>query len=109
MTIIEIKQLIESLGLPCTYHSFPDKEAPDLPYIVWYFTESSNFSADDKVYVRIEQLNIELYTRVKDFDAEKNIETVLETYNFYWDKLETYIDSEHMYEVLYQTEVYINE
>lgn len=109
MTVVEIKELIESLGLPCTYYSYPEGKAPDLPYIVWYFPNSSNFSADDKVYANIEQLNIELYTMNKDFSTEKRIEGILDDENFYWDKLETYIDSEHMYQVLYQTEVFINE
>lgn len=108
MTPIEIKELIQSIGLPCTYYSYPVKEAPPLPYVIWYFPNSSNFSADDRVYQRIDALNIELYTKNKEFELEARVEAVLDAACMNWDKIETYIDDEHMYQVLYQLEVYIN-
>ena len=107
MTVKEVKELIESIGLPCTYYSYPEDHAPDLPFIVWYFPNSANFGADDTVYQQIEVLSIELYTENKDFLIESQIEEVLVNLGI-WDKYETYIDDEHMYQVLYQTQVYIN-
>lgn len=108
MTVIEIKELIESIGLPCTYYSYPVGEAPPLPYVVWYFPNSANFSADDRVYQRIDALNIELYTENKDFELEARVEAVLDAAGMYWDKVEAYITDEHMYQVLYQMEEFIN-
>lgn len=108
MKATEVKAMIESMGLPCTYYSYPVGKAPSLPFIVWYFPNSSNFSADDEVYANIEALNIELYTENKDFNTEKVVEDVLDANNEFWEKSESYINDEHMYEVLYELEVLIN-
>lgn len=108
MTFEEVAEMIEGMGFPYAYMSFPIGQAPDLPYIVFYYPSSSNMAADDKVYQRVDSLNIELYTPVKSFEDEAAVEAVLDSNNLVWDKTETYIDSEHMYEVLYQTEIVIN-
>lgn len=108
MTLEEIKRLIESIGLPFTYYSFPEKEAPALPYVLFYFPNSGNFGADDRVYQKISALNIELYTKEKSFLLEDQVEAILDNANLYWEKSESFLSSENMYEVLYQTEVIIN-
>ena len=56
-------------------------------------------------YAVIDAMNIELYTDEKDHELEKRIEEIFKNYNVSWEKEETYIDSEQMYEVLYQMEV----
>lgn len=110
MQYTEIKEMLEDedLGLPVTYYSWPEKQAPQLPYLVWYLPGSENFAADDSVYKRIQTLNIELYTEVKDFLTEMDVEGLLYDYGMVWDKVETYIDSEKMYQVLYTMEVIID-
>ena len=50
-----------------------------------------------------------LYTECKDPKAERQVEAVLKEYGFFYEKNETYIESEKMYEVLYETEVLIDE
>lgn len=57
------------------------------------------------MYAVIDAMNIELYTDEKDHELEKRIEEIFKNYNVSWEKEETYIDSEQMYEVLYQMEV----
>ena len=108
MRIEEIKTLIKSIGLETTYYQWPEKKVPPLPYVVWYFPRSVNFAADDQVYKQIEELNIELYTAEKNFTAEAVVENVLDGAGFVWDKSETYLKNEDMYEVLYEMEVTIN-
>lgn len=108
MLVSDIKDMLGQTGLNVTYFSWPEKEAPQLPYLLWYFPGSDNFAADDKVYKRIETLNIELYTQNKDFATEQAVEGVLEAHHMVWDRTESYIESEHMYQVLYQMEVIIN-
>lgn len=108
MTFKEIAEMIEDIGLPFTYYSFPEGAAPPLPYIVYYYPGTDNFPADNKVYQIVQTLNVELYTRNKDFDQEEAVEGVLDTNGMVWDKSETYIDTEHMFEVLYEMEVIIN-
>lgn len=108
MNYREVKQMVASFGFPFTYYSFPEKQAPALPYVLFYFPNTNNFSADDTVYQKAEALNIELYTKEKDYTSESAIEDVLEEYGIVWQKSESYLNSENMYEVLYQTEVIIN-
>lgn len=109
MTAEEIVTMLESTGFPVTYLQWPEKAVPNLPYICYYFPNSNNFGADDAVYQKINALNVELYTTEKDFTAEANLESVLFSASHFWQKSETYLSSEHMYEVLYQTEVIFNE
>ena len=107
MTFKEVKTMVESIGYPATYYEFQDA-APARPFVVWYFPRSDDFYADGLNYQKIEQLNIELYTRTKDFDAEAAVEAVLANYGLSWTREEQMIDQESGYEVLYIMEVLIN-
>lgn len=108
MTFQEVYQMLTSTGLEVVYYQFPANSNPQLPYIVYYYPQSNNFGADDSVFKKIQQLNIELYTKEKSFVHEQLLEDVLDANGFYYEKNETYIDSEMMYEVLYEMEVVIN-
>lgn len=108
MLITDIKTMLAEIELPVTYYSWPEKMAPKLPYLVWYLPSSDNFAADDKVYEHIETLHVELYTETKDFETEQTVEAVLDAYGMVWERQESYIDEEHMYEVLYTMEVTLN-
>ena len=105
MTFQEVKQMIESIGLPYTYDSFPNNVAPAPPYIVFNFPNNDDFGADNTNYVSIDVLNIELYTSIKDFELERNLEAVLNANGFYYDKTETYIRQDNIYQITYVTEV----
>ncbi len=108
MTQTEINTMLDQTGLSHTYYSWPEKEAPALPYLLWYFPSSDNFAADDKVYKHIETLNLELYTKTKSFATEAAVEAVLDAWNLVWSREESYIESEQMYQVFYQMEVTID-
>lgn len=105
MTFIEVKQMIESIGLPYTYDSFPNNVAPAPPYIVFNYPNNDDFGADNTNYVSIDLLNIELYTSTKDFELERNLEAVLNANGFYYEKSETYIRQDNIYQITYVTEV----
>lgn len=53
----------------------------------------------------LKMLDIELYTDVKNPELEKQIEEVLKRHEIYYTKSEVWIESERLYEVLYETEV----
>ena len=108
MTIEEVAEMIKETGLPTRYDKYPNRQVPSLPYTVYYFPNSNNFGADDKAYVEITALNIELYTANKSPEDEKKVEKVLENQDIFWNKTEASIESEHMYEVLYEMEIIIN-
>lgn len=107
MTYKDIADMIESIGLPFTYYSFPIGNVPDLPYIVFYYPSNDDFSADNENYVKAVRLNIELYMKNKDFDTEQTVENVLNAHGLFYSRSEQYLTSESMYEVLYETEVII--
>ena len=107
MTFKEIATMIGETGLEYTYYSFPEHEAPELPYIVFYYPFNNDFGADNRNYVPIVNLNVELYTENKDFNTEATVEGVFDTYGLYYTKTETYLNGEEMFEVLYQMQIAI--
>ena len=100
MDEVTLFNLLKSTGLPVAYHHF--KTPPEPPYIVYLFAYSSNFGADNKVHKEIPNYQVELYTTIKDPANEKQIEELFDTNDIYWDKTETYIESEGLYQVLYE-------
>ena len=104
-TLNEIKGILQAAHLPLAYHHFAEGESPDPPFIIFLSPGSDNFSADGVVYQKIDKLDIELYTDQKSQAVEETLESVLDSAGLFYDKEETYIDSEKLYEVLYETEV----
>ena len=107
MTYTDIADMLTETEIPFTYYSFPEKEAPQLPYICYYYPGSDNEPASDRVYQRIDNLTIELYTETKDFSLEQEFEAVLDSYGIVWDKTEEYINTERMFMITYTTQVAI--
>lgn len=105
MTFTEIRNIIDTMGFPSTYDFFPNNIAPEPPYVVFNFPQSNDFGADNKNYVSIDVLNIELYTPNKDFESEKQVEAVLEENGFFYEKTEAFIRNEHLYQISYVCEV----
>ena len=71
------------------------------PFICYLLPGSNNFSADGKVYHKINEVHIELYTDLKDLAVEQQVEDVLDEYEIFYNKSEVWIESEKLYEVLY--------
>lgn len=108
MTYEQIASMVESMGFPYAYYEFDEGSGQQPPFICFYYPNNNDFHADGVNYANIEQLNIELYTDEKDFDAEEKVESVLKANGLTFQKAETKIDSEKMYQVLYECEVLIN-
>ena len=100
-TIITI---LETLGIPFAYDHFAEGEGPDPPFICYRCPNSDNFAADGVVYFPITEIDIELYTDKKDPETEKKLEDLLTGSGIFFEKTETFIDSEKLYEVLYSFE-----
>lgn len=105
MTYQEVASMIQGMGLPFTYDSFPNNISPNPPYIVFNYPQNDDFGADNTNYVSIDALNIELYTSTKDFALESSIESVLNGNGFFYEKNESYIRSENLYQITYTTQV----
>lgn len=103
----ELVQLITEMNIPFAYDHFAEGESPDPPFICYLLPNSDNFSADGKVYHKLSMVHLELYTDKKDTVNEAKVETVLDTHEIFYNKTETWIESEKLYEVMYtfETEV----
>lgn len=101
-------KLLEMLGemqIPFAYDHFAEGEAPEPPFICYLLPGSNNFSADGVVYFKVNEIRIELYTDTKDLSVEQAVEAVLDRHGFFYEKSETWIESERLYEVLYSFEL----
>lgn len=101
----ELLKIIKETGFPFAYDHFAEGESPDLPFICYLLQGSNNFAADGRVYFKINEVQIELYTDTKDLLVEQKMEEVLDVHEVFYNKSETWIDSEKLYEVLYQFEM----
>ena len=80
-------------------------EAPAPPFHVFLYPKADNFAADGIAYFKINQLDIELYTDLKQPELEETIEAVLLKHGIFYAKSEVWIESEKLYEGLYEMEV----
>lgn len=108
MTYKEIAAMIESIDLPYAYYQFPEGTGQEPPFVVFFYSNIDDLYADESNYQRIVTLNIELYTREKDFEKEATVEGILQNSGLSYYKEENYIDSEKMYQIAYEMEVIIN-
>ena len=97
--------ILKSAGFPYAYDHFAEGEAPDPPFLCYLLPGSDNFSADGKVYYRISEVRVELYTDQKDLAAERKLEDALDAVAVFYNKTEIWIESEKLYEVLYSFEM----
>ena len=100
----ELLQILSETQIPFAYHHFAEGESPEPPFICYLLLGSNNFSADGKVYYKINEVHIELYTDLKDLAVEQQLEDVLDEHGIFYNKSETWIESEKLYEVLYTFE-----
>lgn len=101
----KILQMLKEMDIPFAYDHFAEGESPNPPFICYLIPGTDNFSADGRVYKKINEIHIELYTDFKDLSVESKVESVLDKYGIFYDYTETWIESEKMYEVLYSFEM----
>lgn len=104
----QIVKMMEKIGIPFAYDHFAEGESPNPPFICYLSPNSDNFAADGKVYYKINEIHIELYTDCKDLSAEQKVEAVLDEHGIFYEKSEVWIESEKLYEVLYSFEMEVD-
>lgn len=100
MTAQDLYDLLLTTGYEVAYDHFAEGSNPTLPFIVYKFPSSANMSADNSVYKQILNVTVELYSDVKDIQAEQALESVLS--QFAWDKYELFIEEEKLFQQSYQ-------
>lgn len=103
MKMEELLKILDQIGIPFAYHHW--EKPPPLPYGVYLYDSTDNFGADDKVYLVIESAQVEIYTTGHDQALQDKTEAVLEANQIYWDRDTAYIESERMYQTVYEIEV----
>lgn len=97
----KLLEIIEKIRFPSAYHHFAEGESPNPHFLIYILPASDNFSANGRVYFKANKVHIEVYTDYKNLDIEKKVEVVLDEYGIFYNKMESYIESEKLYEVLY--------
>lgn len=102
--------IMREIGFPFAYHHFAEGESPNPPFLLFLTPASSNFAADGKAYFKANEVHIELYADYKNPVLEEQVEAVLDRHGIFYNKTETFIESEQLYETLYifEMEVTIN-
>ena len=101
MNLNELKTILEATGYPVAYSHFTETEnepLPSMPFIVYLVTFSSNMMADNKVHIPIENVQIELYTKQKDLEAEARLAAVLNDNEIPFETTEAFIETEEIYQ-----------
>lgn len=97
--------ILAEIGIPFAYDHFAEGESPDPPFICYLLPGNDNFSADGVAYFKVDEIRLELYTDRKDPALEQRLEEVLDAHDIFYNRTEIWIDSEKLYEVLYQFEL----
>ena len=101
--------IMREIGFPFAYHHFAEGESPSPPFLLFLTPVSSNFAADGKAYFKANEVHIELYTDYKNPSVEEKVEAVLDRHGIFYNKTETFIESEKLYETLYIFEMEVTE
>jgi len=105
MKIADLLNILKATGFPLFYSHFnvtDDNPPPEPPYMTYIFSYSSNMYADNKVYKKIDNFQIELYTKIKDLQAEKKLEDLFDLNEIPYSTSEIFIESENIFQKIYE-------
>ena len=94
MTLVELNEILKQSGYPVAYRFFNTKQTP--PFVCYLVSYTNNQSADNVPWKN---------TKNKDLDAEKKIEDLLTNTGLFFNAEEAYIDTENIYQRIYEIEV----
>lgn len=98
----ELVKIIEEMGIPFAYDHFAEGESPDPPFLCYLLSGSDNFAADGRVYYKMSEVRIELYTDFKDVSLEEKVTAVLDSHGIFYEQSEVWIEEEKLYEVAFE-------
>ncbi|MDU2670594.1 MAG: hypothetical protein E7C49_01155 [Clostridium sp.] len=100
MTLNALEDILKNTNYPVKYSHFSKPVTP--PYITYIAIRSGNFIADNKVYKKIDNIQIELYTSKKDLEAENTLENLLDENDIAYEYDEAWIESEKLFQRIYE-------
>ena len=99
MSMQKLYTALSGTDIPVAYRSFITSQTP--PFIVYLYSSSDDFYADDENYVQVGNWQVELYTETKDVTSEQTVENALREAGFTWAKYEAWLNEEDLLQVLY--------
>lgn len=108
MTLAELNTVLRATNLPVAYVAFADTEsspAPSMPFITYESIASVNFIADGIVYHPVDEVEISLFSKIKDITNETNIESALATAGLFWQKESSFDEDESCFITTYTIEI----
>lgn len=98
----ELVKIIEEMGILFAYDHFAEGESPAPPFLCYLLPGSDNFAADGRVYYKMSEVRIELYTDFKDVSLEEKVTAVLDNHGIFYEQSEVWIEEEKLYEVAFE-------
>ncbi len=103
MTLEELRMRCEEQGFQYSYGKFDEEVEP--PHLVAITTETNNFLADNKVYMKKEKIQLDYTYISKDIEMQNKIENEILS-DVVWNKTEeTYLSDEKIWQVSYFFEI----
>lgn len=90
----ELFNLLSEIGIPVAYDHFDSNKDIIPPFLVYRDIASETFKADQEVYYRPYEFEIELVTKKKDVELQSKLEELLTKNKIPYDILDDYWDKE---------------
>lgn len=103
-----VASIAHAIGCPYSYYQGESGSVIKTPYLLFDYPDRDDVKADDKNYAKIQNVSIEYDSKKRDVEIETKIESILEESDIVYQKEETYISAQKVYEVMYTWEVPIN-
>lgn len=100
---MEYKKLLselKTLNYPVAYDTFKKRKSP--PFITILYKSNDDIMADNINYVEVQNFQVELYTKKYRPTVEKNVETLLKNNGLAYEKFQTYLKKEELYQTVYR-------
>ena len=104
MNQTELYTALKTLAMPVAYGEFTTAQTP--PFITYGFAYNSDKMADNQNYISIENYQVELYTKKKDPASEKKVQDLFKLNRLPYSKIETYLQSEGLWQVVYEIQLF---
>ena len=112
MTKADLFDALDAVA-PTAYLMFPEPEdgqpAQFPPFICYYLPSADDVFADNSNYRRIYDLTVELYTDDVDEELARQLEQVLAGLGITYNRDETWIDTEKVFQTVYTGQVIFEE
>jgi hypothetical protein len=100
LTYTELATELKTLGYPVAYNTFEERQSP--PFLTIIFTSNNDLMADNINYAARNNFQVELYTVKKYPPTEKEVEDKFKELKLAYEKYETYLNKEELYQIVYR-------